>query len=146
MLGLLLDGDEKEALRKGRDKQRVPLSFPPPEQSRTEGGGDDESPRQQTPRQGTAEVAGAVRAARTERMPASESVAASPPVVADRAAPRSATPTTTSSPSSSVLRGGGAAAAAPTPASGQLAGSTLPPRSPVPRAPLVTKEFDSSDR
>lgn len=150
---LLLDGSQKEALRKGRDKLQV-SSPPPPEQSRKQGGGGDgQSPRQQTPRQRTAEMAGTVRtAAPTEPMPASESVAASPPVVADRLT-RSVTPVVaTPSSSSLLLREEGAAATAPapapapTPAAGRQGGSVLPPRSPVPRVPLVTKGFDSSDR
>lgn len=136
LLGLLLDDDSKEAIRKGRENLRV-ISSGAPEQSRKDG--EDESPRQQTSREGTAEVTGtAVRTARTEPMPVSDHVAASPPVVTDGAA-RSFTPAT---PSSSLRQEG--AATIPTPTAERQHVSIRPSRSPAPRPPLATKVFDSS--
>eukprot|EP00903_Cladosiphon_okamuranus_P014963 g13850.t1 len=150
LLGLLLHDDDgggvgggvgggglNRAVRKGRENLRA-TSSAPPERSRNDG--DDESPRQQTPRQGTAEVPPGVTpwTSRTGPIPVSDIDAASPPVVTDGPARSFASAT----PSSSLRDED--PATIPTAAAEQLHVSFRPPKSPAPRPPVVTKEFDSS--
>lgn len=93
LLGLILDTDEKEAIRRKNERLRSAerarrvFSSSPPERNRKDV---DEFPKQQAPRQGTAEVA-KVRIVRSKTMPTAENVSTG--VVAVRAK-RSSTPTT----------------------------------------------------
>ena len=97
MLGLILDTDQKEAIRRkterlrSAERTRRVFSSSPPEGDRKEV---DEFPKQQAPRQRTAEVA-KVRIVRSKTMPPAANVSTTPLVsIRDK---RSSTPTTASS-------------------------------------------------
>eukprot|EP00752_Nemacystus_decipiens_P009411 g8414.t1 len=132
LLGLILDTDEKDALRRKNEKLRSAerarrvFSSSPAEGNRKEV---DELPKQQVPRQGTAEAA-KVRIVRSKTMPMAEH-ASTTPLAAVRA--KRSTPTSASS-----QPGEGAAPPSPAPkrdGSEFKAGSPTPARTAIPPPP-----------